>query len=129
MLRKRRLDEIPLGFSKKQDIRAKHPTTVQSCLAPRRDGIAEPVGTDSETEASGLSDIIPRVLDQAVSGDKLLSSLGYAEGLLATAKSFLREGAIQLAGGSETEQFWHSGQLWWPSAVAESRTHNFLYPR
>jgi hypothetical protein len=41
-------------------------------------------------EGSGLSDIIPPVLDQAGSAGDLLSSLGCAEGLLSTAKSFLR---------------------------------------
>lgn len=48
------------------------------------------VGTDTDTAASGLSEVIPQLLDKASSGGELLSSLGGAGGLLGMAKSFLR---------------------------------------
>jgi uncharacterized protein YidB (DUF937 family) len=51
---------------------------------------ADQVGTDTETAASGLSDVLPQLLDRASSGGELLSSLGGAGGLLGMAKSFLR---------------------------------------
>jgi len=51
---------------------------------------ADQVGTDTETAASGLSDVLPQLVDQASSGGELLASLGGAEGLLGMAKSFLR---------------------------------------
>lgn len=48
------------------------------------------VGTDTETAAAGLSDVIPQLLDKASSGGELLSSFGGADGLLGVARSFLR---------------------------------------
>lgn len=51
---------------------------------------ADRVGTDTETAAAGLSDVIPQLLDKASSGGELLSSIGGASGLLGMAKSFFR---------------------------------------
>jgi uncharacterized protein YidB (DUF937 family) len=51
---------------------------------------ADQVGTDTQSAAAGLSDVIPQLLDKASSGGELLESLGGAGGLLGMAKSFLR---------------------------------------
>jgi uncharacterized protein YidB (DUF937 family) len=51
---------------------------------------AQQVGTDTQSAAAGLSDVLPQLLDKASSGGNLLDSLGGASGLLGMAKSFLR---------------------------------------
>ncbi len=51
---------------------------------------ADRVGTDTETAAAGLSDVLPQLLDKASSGGDLLASFGGASGLMGMAKSFLR---------------------------------------
>jgi len=50
---------------------------------------ADRVGTDTDTAAAGLSDVLPQLLDKASSGGELLASVGGASGLLGMAKSFL----------------------------------------
>lgn len=51
---------------------------------------ADKVGTDTESAAAGLSDVLPQLLDKASSGGDLLASFGGAGGLMGMAKSFLR---------------------------------------
>ena len=50
---------------------------------------ASTVGTDTDSAAAGLADVLPRLMDQASSGGNLLDSLGGAGGLLGAAKSLL----------------------------------------
>lgn len=50
---------------------------------------ASTVGTDTDSAATGLADVLPRLMDQASSGGNLLDSLGGAGGLLGAAKSLL----------------------------------------
>ena len=50
---------------------------------------ASQVGTDTDSAASGLSQVLPELMDKASSGGELLDSLGGAGGLLGAAKSFL----------------------------------------
>ena len=47
---------------------------------------ADKVGVDSSTAASGLSDVLPTMMDKASSGGSLLDSVGGAGGLLGMAK-------------------------------------------
>lgn len=51
---------------------------------------ASEVGTDTDTAAAGLSDVLPKLLDQASSGGELLQAFGGASGLLGMARSFLK---------------------------------------
>ena len=44
------------------------------------------VGVDTSTAASGLSDVLPTMIDKASSGGSLLDSFGDADGLLGMAK-------------------------------------------
>lgn len=44
------------------------------------------VGVDTSTAASGLSDVLPTMIDKASSGGSLLDSVGGADGLLGMAK-------------------------------------------
>jgi uncharacterized protein YidB (DUF937 family) len=44
------------------------------------------VGVDASTAASGLSDVLPTMMDKASSGGNLLDSVGGADGLLGMAK-------------------------------------------
>ena len=44
------------------------------------------VGVDTSTAASGLSDVLPTMIDKASSGGRLLDSVGGADGLLDMAK-------------------------------------------
>jgi uncharacterized protein YidB (DUF937 family) len=48
------------------------------------------IGTDTETAAAGLSDVLPQLMDSASSGGSLLAAAGGVDGLLSAAKSFLR---------------------------------------
>ena len=50
---------------------------------------ASKLGTDSNTAASGLADVLPQLMDKASSGGSLLESAGGLGGLLGAAKSFL----------------------------------------
>jgi uncharacterized protein YidB (DUF937 family) len=50
---------------------------------------ASKVGTDTQSAASGLADVLPQVMDKASSGGSLLDSVGGAKGLFGAAKSFL----------------------------------------
>ncbi|MEQ9462248.1 MAG: YidB family protein [Haliea sp.] len=45
------------------------------------------VGTDTETAASGLADVLPQLMDKASSGGSLLQSVGGLGGLMGAAKS------------------------------------------
>ena len=50
---------------------------------------ASKLGTDTETAASGLADVLPQLIDKASSGGSLLDSVGGLGGLMGAAKSFL----------------------------------------
>ena len=51
---------------------------------------ANQVGTRPEAAASGLSEVLPQIMDKASSGGELLASVGGVAGLMDAAKSFLR---------------------------------------
>ena len=48
------------------------------------------LGTDADTAASGLADVLPQLMDKASSGGSLLESAGGLDGLLGAASSFLK---------------------------------------
>lgn len=50
---------------------------------------ASSLGTDTDTAAAGLADVLPQMMDQASSGGSLLDSAGGLGGLMGAAKSFL----------------------------------------
>lgn len=50
---------------------------------------ASTVGTDTGSAAQGLSEVLPRLMDDASSGGELLSSAGGLGGLMGAAKSLL----------------------------------------
>lgn len=50
---------------------------------------ASKLGTDTNSAASGLADVLPQIMDKASSGGSLLDSVGGVGGLLGAAKSFL----------------------------------------
>ena len=50
---------------------------------------ASKLGTDTETAAGGLADVLPQLIDKASSGGSLLDSVGGLGGLMGAAKSFL----------------------------------------
>jgi uncharacterized protein YidB (DUF937 family) len=51
---------------------------------------ASQLGTDSNTAATGLADVLPQMMDKASSGGSLLESAGGLGGLMGAAKSFLK---------------------------------------
>jgi len=51
---------------------------------------ASTLGTDTETAASGLADVVPEMVDKASSGGSLLESAGGLGGLLGAANSLLK---------------------------------------
>ncbi len=50
---------------------------------------ASTVGTSTDSAADGLAEVLPRLMDEASSGGKLLESVGGLGGLMGAAKSFL----------------------------------------
>lgn len=50
---------------------------------------ASRLGTDTDSAAAGLADVLPQIMDSASSGGKLLDSVGGLGGLMGAAKSFL----------------------------------------
>jgi uncharacterized protein YidB (DUF937 family) len=48
------------------------------------------IGTNTETAASGLADVLPQLMDKASSGGSLLDSVGGLGGLMGAAQSFLK---------------------------------------
>ncbi len=50
---------------------------------------ASSVGTDTNSAAAGLADVLPEMVDQASSGGNLLDSVGGLGGLVGAAKGFL----------------------------------------
>jgi uncharacterized protein YidB (DUF937 family) len=50
---------------------------------------ASKLGTDTDTAAGGLADVLPQLMDKASSGGSLLDSVGGLGGLMGAAKSFL----------------------------------------
>ena len=73
-----------LGDGANSDI---SPDSLMSLLGENK--IAEfagKVGVDTSTAASGLSDVLPAMMDKASSGGSLLDSVGGADGLLGMAK-------------------------------------------
>jgi uncharacterized protein YidB (DUF937 family) len=50
---------------------------------------ASTLGTDTDTAAAGLADVLPQMMDQASSGGNLLDAAGGLGGLMGAAKSFL----------------------------------------
>jgi uncharacterized protein YidB (DUF937 family) len=50
---------------------------------------AATVGTDTDTAAAGLSDVLPDLMDKSSSGGNLLEAAGGLGGLMGAAKSFL----------------------------------------
>lgn len=51
---------------------------------------ASTLGTDTETAASGLADVLPQMVDKASSGGSLLESAGGIGGLLGAANSLFK---------------------------------------
>ena len=51
---------------------------------------ASQVGTDSQSAANGLADVLPQLMDKSSSGGSLLDSVGGLDGLLGAASSFLK---------------------------------------
>ena len=51
---------------------------------------ASQVGTDSQSAASGLADVLPQLMDKSSSGGSLLDSVGGLDGLLGAASSLLK---------------------------------------
>ena len=51
---------------------------------------AKKVGTDPDTAASGLAEMLPQMMDKGSSGGSLLDSVGGLSGLMGAAKSFLK---------------------------------------
>jgi len=51
---------------------------------------ASSIGTDSNTAAAGLADVIPQIMDKSSSGGNLLASAGGIGGLMEAASSFLK---------------------------------------
>lgn len=47
------------------------------------------LGTDTDSAAAGLADVLPQIMDKASSGGNLLDSVGGVGGLMNAAKSFL----------------------------------------
>ena len=50
---------------------------------------ASSVGTDTNSAAAGLADVLPEMVDKASAGGKLLESVGGLGGLMGAAKGFL----------------------------------------
>jgi uncharacterized protein YidB (DUF937 family) len=50
---------------------------------------AATLGTDTNSAAAGLADVLPQLMDQSSSGGSLLDAVGGSGGLLGAAKSFL----------------------------------------
>jgi uncharacterized protein YidB (DUF937 family) len=50
---------------------------------------ASALGTDRDSAATGLADVLPHMMDKASSGGSLLESAGGLDGLMGAAKSFL----------------------------------------
>jgi uncharacterized protein YidB (DUF937 family) len=50
---------------------------------------ASTLGTDRDSAATGLADVLPHMMDKASSGGSLLESVGGLDGLMGAAKSFL----------------------------------------
>ena len=50
---------------------------------------AAKIGTNGQSAAAGLADVLPQLMDKASSGGSLLDSAGGFDGLLGAAKSFL----------------------------------------
>lgn len=53
-------------------------------------GFASQLGTDTNSAAAGLAEILPQLVDKASSGGSLLDAAGSVDGLLGAAKSFLK---------------------------------------
>lgn len=51
---------------------------------------ATSVGTDTNTAAAGLAEVLPKLMDQASSGGSLLESVGGLGSLMGAASSFLK---------------------------------------
>ena len=51
---------------------------------------ASQVGTDSQSAANRLADVLPQLMDKSSSGGSLLDSVGGLDGLLGAASSFLK---------------------------------------
>lgn len=68
------------------------PDAVGQALGQERlSQFADKIGVSTQEAAGGLSDVIPRLIDQASSGGNLLDQFaGGGAGLLGAAKSFLR---------------------------------------
>ena len=47
------------------------------------------LGTDTDSAATGLAEVLPQLMDQSSSGGSLLDAVGGSSGLLGAAKSFL----------------------------------------
>jgi len=51
---------------------------------------ASQLGTDPQSAANGLADVLPQLVDKSSSGGSLLDSVGGMDGLLGAARSFLK---------------------------------------
>lgn len=73
---------------------ANAPISAESVLGLLGEGnvaeFAGKIGTDTGTAASGLSDILPQMMDRASSGGSLLASAGGLGGLMSAANNFLK---------------------------------------
>lgn len=73
---------------------ANSPISAESILSLLGEGnvaaFAGEVGTDTGAAASGLSEVLPQLMDEASSGGNLLASAGGLGGLMNAASSFLK---------------------------------------
>ena len=51
---------------------------------------AQSLGTDTETAAADLADVLPQMVDKSSSGGSLLDAVGGGDGIMNMAKSFLK---------------------------------------
>ena len=51
---------------------------------------AQSLGTDTETAAADLADVLPQMVDKSSSGGSLLDAVGGVDGIMNMAKSFLK---------------------------------------
>jgi uncharacterized protein YidB (DUF937 family) len=52
---------------------------------------AQSMGTDTETAAADLADVLPQMVDKSSSGGSLLDAVGGVDGIMNMAKSFLNK--------------------------------------
>jgi len=67
------------------------PESIKALLGNQQiSDFASRIGTNTETAAEGLADVIPQIMDKSSSGGNLLASAGGIGGLMEAASSFLK---------------------------------------